>query len=127
MKLVDLVKLDRMDSLIRRCGTGSPEEFAKRLNMSRSNLFELISFLKEVMKAPIVFNRNRQSYVYSYMPTFHFGFEGDRLNADRMNDTYGGNVEDVRINKSKKRVIEIEIDDDFILDNDIDFVNLYQE
>ena len=47
-RLIDLVKLDRLDHLIRRASTGTPEELAKRLEMSRSSLFELITYLKEV-------------------------------------------------------------------------------
>jgi len=149
-RLVDLIKLDRLDYLIRRAATGTPEELAKRLEMSRSSLFELITFLKEDMRAPIVYIRSRPSYVYSYTPQFYLGFERERMNAADMADTYGGgedneiknNFECERlepdemtntfgggINEGKKKKIKVEIeinDDDCILDDDIDFNDLYQ-
>ena len=123
-RLVDLEKLDRLDNLIRRAATGTPEELAKRLGMSRSSLFELITFLKDVMRAPITYIRSRSSYVYEYIPRFYLGFERDRLGIAEMVDTYGAGIDD-ETPKSKIKV-EIEIDDDnFILDDDIDFNELY--
>lgn len=46
-RLVDLVKIDRLDNLIRRKATGNPEELAERLELSRSSLFDR-SFQKVV-------------------------------------------------------------------------------
>jgi len=122
-RLVDLVKLERLDNLIRHAATGRPEKLAERLEISRSNLFELITFLKEEMCAPIIYDRNRPSYVYSYTPKFYLGFERNRLITAEMSNTYNGNENHKRNNKIK---VELEIDDnDFILDNDIDFRDLY--
>jgi len=88
--LVDLVKLDRLDNLIRRKATGKPEELAKRLGLSRSTLFEIISYLRGEMNAPIIYNRYICSYEYSYSPKFYLGFERDRLNQTGMETVYGG-------------------------------------
>jgi len=88
--LVDLVKLDRLDNLIRRKATGKPEDLAKRLGLSRSTLFEIISYLRGEMNAPIVYNRYNSSYEYSYPPKFYLGFERDRLNQIGMETVYGG-------------------------------------
>ena len=74
-RLVDLVKLARLDHLIRHQATGNPDELAERLDISRSTLFELIAYLKEEMNAPIVYDRDRLSYTYSYPPKFYLGFE----------------------------------------------------
>ena len=124
--LVDLEILHRLDSLIRRESTGTPKELACKLGMSRSTLFELISFLKEVMLAPIYFNKSRCSYLYSYTPNFFLGFDKERLNRVETTDNYIGETEVAVISKNKKRTVEIEIDDDdFILDEDIDFVDMY--
>ena len=123
-RLVDLTKLSRLDQLIRRKATGSPNELAQRLEMSRSSLYELIAFLKEEMRAPIIYISDRLSYVYEYTPKFYLGFERDRLNADEMTGTHGGDA--VNEKKNKRIKVEIDIDDDeFILDNDIDFNDLY--
>jgi hypothetical protein len=135
-----------MDALIRRTATGTPGKLAKRLGMSCSSMHELIRFLRDEMKAPIVYSRYRESYLYEYPPKFYLGFEREHLshgemvnssggaetgfeqetlNPAEMTGTYGGGGE----KKKKKKVmveIEIEIDDDAcILDNDIDFNDLY--
>jgi transcription initiation factor IIE alpha subunit len=72
--------------LIRHKSTGSPDELAERLGMSRSSLFELIAYLKEEMNAPIIYDRDRVSYVYSYTPKFNLGFEPYRSKSAKMND-----------------------------------------
>ncbi len=78
-RLVDLVRLSRLDRLIRMKATGSPEQLAEKLGLSRSTLFEDISFLKEEMGAPISYDRHRPSYFYEYIPKFNLGFEQDKL------------------------------------------------
>lgn len=74
-RLVDLIKLDRLDALVRRQATGSPEQLSGRLGMSRSSLFELIAFLRDEMQAPIRYSKNLRSYIYEYVPKFYLGFE----------------------------------------------------
>ena len=120
-RLIDLVKLDRLDSLIRRKATGNPTDLAKRLKMSVSSMYDLLRFLKTEMKAPIKYDTDRPSYVYEYTPKFYLGFERD-VGTDDMN-TFG---RDLDANSKKKIKVEIKIDDDkFILDEDIDFNDLY--
>jgi predicted DNA-binding transcriptional regulator YafY len=58
-----LQRLERIDYLIRRKATGTPEEFAIQMNLSRSALMEYIREMKEI-GAPIVYCRQRQSYYY---------------------------------------------------------------
>ena len=127
-RYLDFLKVARLDSLIRRAATGTPDELAKLLGMSRSSLFEMISFLKEEMGAPIIFNRSRPSYEYSYTPRFNFGFERERMSSFEATEIYG--VSDFNKNvcakRKNKRVIEIEIDDDeYIFEEDVDFTELY--
>jgi biotin operon repressor len=50
LKYID--RLKRMDDLIRRKATGSPEEFSQKLNISRSQLLQDLKELKE-LGAPI--------------------------------------------------------------------------
>ena len=120
--LVDLLKLKQLDNLIRQTATGSPEELAERLEMSYDSLLGLLSFLPPEMKAPITYNKNKLSYVYSYTPKFHLGFERDRLCVSEMDNYGSGNASAKMSNKVK---VEIEIDDDdFIFDNDINFCDL---
>jgi len=89
-KLVDLVKLDRLDRLIRLHATGTPDALRATLDMSRSSLFELLSFLRFDMQAPLRYNKYIPSYVYDYPPRFYLGFEKDRLNPDEQMDVIGG-------------------------------------
>jgi len=99
--VVDLVKLDRLDCLIRRKATGSPIDLAKRMGVSRSHLFRMLSFLRLQMKAPINYDRYISSYYYSYSPKFYLGFERDRFNETSMENISGGNEDDQKFNKTQ--------------------------
>ena len=116
-RLVDLVKLARLDDLIRRKATGSPVELAERLDLSRSSLFEIIAFLKDEMRAPIIYDRNRPSYIYSYTPKFYLGFEQDDTRSIKINDTFDSDPAE------QNHKIDHQY---FLMDDDIDFNNLYQ-
>jgi hypothetical protein len=118
-RFVDLIKLKRLDQMIRSKATGAPDDFAKHLGMSRSSLYEMLAFLKEEMKAPIIYDGYKPSYVYQYTPRFHLGFE--RLETIEKTGNYGSGIE-----KKKKKKKKIANDnDDFLLDIDIDFTDLY--
>jgi len=95
--LVDLEKLDRLDNLIRRKATGCPDELAVRLEMSRSTLFEFISFLRDVMNAPIKYNQYLLSYEYKYPTKFHLNFEREKLNDTMMYAVQGGDESSVNL------------------------------
>ena len=93
-RLVNLQKVARMDNLIRHASTGTPEQFAKQLGMSRSTLFETIMYLKEEMDAPIIYDPSRPSYIYIYPPKFYLGFERDhsRIHETGDNNSYTEHV-----------------------------------
>ena len=93
-RLVNLQKVARMDNLIRHASTGSPEQFAKRLGMSRSTLFETIMYLKEEMNAPIIYDSSRPSYVYAYPPKFYLSFEREhsKMSEGGNNDMFTEHV-----------------------------------
>jgi hypothetical protein len=118
-RFVDLVKLDRLDRLIRRHATGSPAQLAERLGMSRSSLFEFISFLRDEMQAPVQYSKNLNSYVYEYVPRFYLGFEKERQSSSMLYNTYGGSDDD------GKGYPDDDEPDDMILDDDINFNDLY--
>jgi hypothetical protein len=56
-------RMQRMDRLIRMKATGSPEEFAEKLNLSRSMLMENLVEMK-ALGAPISYCKYRRSYYY---------------------------------------------------------------
>jgi hypothetical protein len=118
-RLVDLVKLDRLDALVRRQATGSPEHLAERLGMLRSSLFEFIAFLRDEMQAPLRYSKKLNSYIYEYVPKFYLGFEKDRLSSSKLYNTYGGTDEEKRYPEDDNEP------EDVILEDDINFNDLY--
>jgi len=64
-ELVYLEQLNRLHTLIKRKATGSAEDCAGRLSISRTSFFRLLNDLKN-LGAPIVFNKFRNSYGYEY-------------------------------------------------------------
>jgi predicted DNA-binding transcriptional regulator YafY len=57
-------RLKRMDDLILKKATGNAEEFAKKINVSSSQLFKELKEMK-VLGAPIEYSHERKSYFYS--------------------------------------------------------------
>jgi len=66
--------LMRIHSLIKRKGTGTPIQFARRLDISRATLFRLLRDLKDDFEAPIQYCKSRQSYFYSSNYKFDVSF-----------------------------------------------------
>ena len=58
-----IARLQRMDSLIAMKATGPPEEFAYKMNLSRSTLFETLQEMKG-MGVDIRYSNTRESYYY---------------------------------------------------------------
>jgi hypothetical protein len=76
-------RLKTMDELIRRKSTGNPEEFAKRLGISRSTLMDYIKLLKS-MSAPVEYDGIRMSYYYVFPCTLKIGYEYKFLSEDSL-------------------------------------------
>ena len=68
-----LERLKRMDALIRRNATGSPENFADRMNLCRSALMKNLCEMKK-MGAPISYCKQRQTYYYKEEKELFIGF-----------------------------------------------------
>ena len=58
-----LALLERMDRLIKRRATGSPQVFATHLGISPSTLYTYLDLLRE-RGAPVAYCRWRRSYYY---------------------------------------------------------------
>ena len=71
--------IQRVDGLIKRKGTGTAEELAKRLGVSRSTVFEILNCMK-AMGAEIEYNEAKQSYFYSVEKELAIGF----VDADKI-------------------------------------------
>jgi biotin operon repressor len=65
MSLIKYIKrLQRMDTLISMMATGTPEEFAYKMGIKRSTLFQSIQEMRE-LGVSIKYSNNRQTYYYS--------------------------------------------------------------
>jgi predicted DNA-binding transcriptional regulator YafY len=90
MPNVILNRLERLDYFIRIKATGTPQELASKLGLSRSSLYEYINVLKE-RGAVIHFCRKRHCFYYQEEGCFQFTFmkkeftpeEKEKLTTDR--------------------------------------------
>jgi hypothetical protein len=68
-----LERLQRIDAMICRKATGTPEKFAARINICRSALMECLREMKE-LGAPIAYCKQKQSYYYKEEKRLFIGF-----------------------------------------------------
>jgi response regulator of citrate/malate metabolism len=57
-------KIKRIDALTRIKATGSPIEFAEKLDISPSTLYQYILVMKKTLQVPISYCKVRRSYYY---------------------------------------------------------------
>lgn len=74
---IDLNRLIAIDYLINQKRTGTPDALAKYLNISRRTLFESLHFMKNKLNAPIVYNKDKTTYVYIENGKFCFTLQKD--------------------------------------------------
>lgn len=67
-------RIETIDYLIRIKGTGTPKNLAKKIGLSQSRLYEYLQFMKE-MNAPIIYSKERCSYIYKIEGYFDFKFK----------------------------------------------------
>ena len=72
MKLSILIHLD---SLIRAGVTGTPNEIAEKLNLSRSYFLDIISHLRDDLFIPVVYNKKKKKYEYEHDIRFYVNEE----------------------------------------------------
>ena len=65
--------IERMDQRIRMRATGNPDEFALRMDMSKTKIYRMIRIMKK-LHAPVEYDITEQSYVYANEVGFTFGF-----------------------------------------------------
>lgn len=82
-------RLERIDSLIRRKATGSPEKFSERLGLCRSALMEYLREMKEI-GAPIAYCKQRESYYYEEEKYLFIGFTKNHLSKEQEREITGG-------------------------------------
>lgn len=75
--------------LIKQERTGALREFAKRVDISKSQLSNELDAMK-AMGAPIEFCKIRKTYYYTHRVEFHFGFKP--LGNNELTKLTGGNL-----------------------------------
>jgi hypothetical protein len=75
--MLKLPKLDiriiiRLDNLITMEMTGSPKELASKFSISERSIYNYISFMRRELNAPIKYNNQRLSYIYTNDWEFKF-------------------------------------------------------
>ncbi|SMO59856.1 HTH domain-containing protein [Saccharicrinis carchari] len=89
-KLTKTIELmERIDKMIARKATGSPQELAERLNISRASLHRVIDVMK-FFGAPIEYRISSQSYVYTCDVAFYCGFYAKKLSGEELQAVNGG-------------------------------------
>ena len=71
--LEKLQVIQRLDGLIRRKATGSAEELAQRLGISRRCVYDILAVMKN-LNAPIEYCSIRKSYIYTYDCDLNIGY-----------------------------------------------------
>lgn len=74
MRFFEKIKvIERIDQLIKMKATGSARDLAKRLNVSKSTMYEIIDTMKN-MGAEIEYCNHRKSYYYIHEKVLAIGF-----------------------------------------------------
>ena len=61
---MDIRVFIRLHELINTKQTGTPNQLAKKLEISERSLHYYIAFMRKELKAPIVYDRKKQTYWY---------------------------------------------------------------
>ena len=79
MNLCDQIRrLEWLDYLFRSRSTGTPAELAKKLSLSKSQVYQIIKNMKQDLGAPIYYSRTHQSYMYKGNKRFFCYFSDDK-------------------------------------------------
>lgn len=70
--LQQLLRLEKLHKFIREEHTGTPQQVAEKLAISRSTLYEMLTYLKDV-GATVEYSRNRRTFYYA--KKFHLKVE----------------------------------------------------
>jgi len=81
----------RLDQLI-RLQTGNAKDLAKRLNVCEKTVFNLIDKVKEQYKAPVLFDKYKNTYYYSRPGRIVLEFQSGIIETDDMKKIKGGKL-----------------------------------
>ena len=84
-------RIKRMHDLILFKRTGKPDQFARKMGLSQSMLYNLLKELKE-LGAPIAYCRYRESYQYMHPVEFRVGFIPPSIAEQELRAVNGGAI-----------------------------------
>lgn len=84
-------RLQLLNKLVREQRTGSPEELAERLGLSRRQLYSYLEFLKD-FGANIVYSRKANSFIFSENTELEIVFRFQVLGEETSREIRGGEV-----------------------------------
>ena len=90
-------RYQKLNKLIYQQSTGTPSELAERLNLKRSQLYEVIDLLK-IQGAPIKYSRKLRTFYYSNEYNLEISLKVNVLSGNEVKRIYGGKVK-IFINK----------------------------
>ena len=61
---MNILIIKKIHSKISTASTGKPKELAYKLNVSERTIYNYIHFMRRELKAPIIYNRLKESYQY---------------------------------------------------------------
>lgn len=84
-------RIQVLNKLIREERTGSPIELAKRLGISRRQLYVYLEYLED-QGLKISFSRKVGSFIYSSEHRLEIAFRFEVLNGKNQQDVFGGRM-----------------------------------
>jgi biotin operon repressor len=87
-----LLRVKKLDKLIQSRKTGTPEELASRLELSRSQLYNILEELKD-LGAPIAYCRRLRSFYYSESFQITIVAHLEFITPQGAERIYGGKIE----------------------------------
>jgi predicted DNA-binding transcriptional regulator YafY len=100
MLLEEINRLQQIDRLIRLNNTGNAQQFARKLNISRRQVYNIIETLKDI-GLEIEYNRHIGSFVYAKPYKINISFEIEELPEHEAINVNGGFILSAGIDKVK--------------------------
>lgn len=92
MKMIEYIeRTNLLHKLIVQKRTGTPEDLAKRLNLSVSRLYNILGELK-LMGAPIEYSRQLNTYHYTYDYKIDISYSFGALSPFELKVVNGGSI-----------------------------------
>lgn len=82
-------RINTIHQLISAERTGSPTTFAKKIGLSRSQLYNMLDFIKD-LDAPVRYCKKRESFYYESSYELILNYSLKTITCDELKEIYGG-------------------------------------